>query len=39
MSVEENKKFQTWHSQQKDKIFDLQKELESYCQSDVDIHI
>ena len=26
-----------WHSQQKDKIFDLQKELESYCQSDVDI--
>jgi hypothetical protein len=37
MSVDENQKISKWHKEQKHKIFDLKKELEEYCRSDVDI--
>ena len=37
MSVEENVKFLEWHERQKFKTFNLQRELEEYCRSDVDI--
>ena len=37
MSIEENSKFIQWHDNQISKVFDLQKELEEYCKSDVDL--
>ena len=37
MSVEENNKFRSWYSTQKNQTFNLQEELLSYCKSDVDI--
>ncbi len=37
MSVEENAKFLEWHERQKFITFNLQRELEEYCRSDVDI--
>ena len=35
MSPEEKQVFETWHQQQRNKVFDFQKELVAYCQSDV----
>ena len=37
MRVSQHKNFTTWYKENKDNIFDFQKELESYCISDVDI--
>ena len=37
MSIEKNSKFIQWHDNQISGVFDLQKELEEYCKSDVDI--
>ena len=35
MSAEARQKFEEWHDQQKDKVFDFAEELTSYCESDV----
>ena len=35
LSPEGKHALETWHQQQRDKVFDLQKELVAYCQSDV----
>ena len=35
MSPEGKHALETWHQQQRDKVFDFQKELVEYCQSDV----
>ena len=35
MSPEEKQVLETWHQQQRNKVFDFQKELVAYCQSDV----
>ena len=35
MSPEGKQALETWHQQQRDKVFDFQKELVEYCQSDV----
>ena len=35
MSPEDKQAFETWHQQQRNKVFDFQKELVAYCQSDV----
>ena len=35
MSPEDKQALETWHQQQRDKVFDFQKELVAYCKSDV----
>ena len=35
MSPKDREAFETWHQQQRDQVFDFQKELVAYCQSDV----
>ena len=35
MSPKDRQALETWHQQQRDKVFDFQKELVAYCQSDV----
>ena len=35
MSPKDRQAFETWHQQQRDQVFDFQKELVAYCQSDV----
>ena len=35
MSVEGKQALETWHQEQRDKVFDFQKELVEYCKSDV----
>ena len=35
MSPEDKQALETWHQQQRNKVFDFQKELVAYCQSDV----
>ena len=35
MSPEDKQAFETWHQQQRNKVFDFQKELLAYCKSDV----
>ena len=35
LSPKDRQALETWHQQQRDKVFDFQKELVAYCQSDV----
>ena len=37
MKTKERKRFEGWYETQKNETFDLQKEMEKYCRSDVDI--